>query len=92
MKIGVKSQNGITISKIKKTTKRYAARFFECTSLKTLSYNGAKITTRIIPKINDNNIGFNIRNANTTSTANNAVIVIFLKYSSSIIVNIGPNL
>lgn len=62
-----------------------ATRFFDLINLKTKSYTGVKINARRIPKIIASKIGFNKRKERTAKTAKTIKVIIFLKYSLSII-------
>lgn len=84
IKIGVKNQIGNTINKNKKKHIMNEDKFFDLTFLFSFAYNGDNTIARITPTIIESKIGFRRKNARIKSTARIKVIVIFLKYGSSI--------
>jgi len=63
---------------------RAAERFFEDTFVKDQSYTGEKINAKINPIIIESKRGFSKRKDKTKSAHKIIVVVIFLKYTSSI--------
>ena len=71
--------NGTTITIIRRIVIRIAVQFFDLSFLYKRLYKGAKINTKMNPKIIENNIGFSKRNAKIDNNIKTAATTISLR-------------